>query len=113
LAAARLGVPFRRIRLHYSGSLPAVLQTPQECGLLAKGSQPGPQATVIGELIGEMCDRVIERGRAIFARTVGATTTTVEFDPTAGRFSVLDGGSSAGILEIAEIANESKMPSAA
>ena len=36
LVANRLGLPFRRIRVYYSATLPAVLQTPQEFGIFPK-----------------------------------------------------------------------------
>jgi carbon-monoxide dehydrogenase large subunit len=113
LAAIRLGLPFHRMRVYYSATLPAVLQTPQESGILPEGSQPGPLAAAVGALIEEMCGRIAENGRAIFAELTGATTANVGFDQTAGRFYVLDGGRSASILDIAEVANESGMLSAA
>jgi CO/xanthine dehydrogenase Mo-binding subunit len=101
LVAARLGLPFRRVRVYYSATLPAVLQTPQEFRIPPEGSRVGPLATAVGKLIDEMCRRVVENGREIFAKLNGATPTTVEFDQTAGRFFVLDGSQSASILDIA------------
>jgi CO/xanthine dehydrogenase Mo-binding subunit len=106
LVATRLGLPFRRVRVYYSGTLPAVLQTPQEFRILPEESRLGPLATAVGKLIDEMCRRVVENARAIFAELTGATPATVGFDQTAGRFFVLDGSRSASILDIAEIATE-------
>jgi CO/xanthine dehydrogenase Mo-binding subunit len=113
LVANRLGLPFRRIRVYYSATLPAVLQTPQEFGILPEGSPLGPLPTAVGELIEKMCERIVENGRAIFAEMTGATPAAVGFDRTAGRFFVLNGGRSASILDIAEIANEKRLPAGA
>ena len=60
-----------------------------------------------------MCGRIVENGRAIFAEMTGATPDAVGFDQTAGRFFVLNGGRSASILDIAKIATERRLPSAA
>jgi carbon-monoxide dehydrogenase large subunit len=113
LAATRLGLPFRQMRVYYSVTLPAVLQTPQECGILPEGTRLGPLATAVRELIDEMCGRIVENGRAIFSELTGATPAAVQFDQTAGRFFVLGGERSASILHLAEIANERRLPSAA
>jgi CO/xanthine dehydrogenase Mo-binding subunit len=113
LVATRLGLPFRRMRVYYSATLPAVLQTPQEFRILPAGSRPGPFATAVGKLIDEMCGRVVENGRVFFAELTGATPAAVRFDQTAGRFFALDGSRSASILDIAEIATERGLPSAA
>jgi hypothetical protein len=113
LTAARLGLPFRRMRVYYSATLPAVLQTPQESRIPSEGSQPGPLATAVGELIEEMCGRLIENGQAIFAEMTGSSTANIGFDQTAGRYFTLCGGWSASILDIAEVANERTCPSAA
>jgi CO/xanthine dehydrogenase Mo-binding subunit len=108
LVANRLGLPFRRIRVYYSATLPAVLQTPQEFKIPPEGSRLGPLATAVGDLIEKMCERIIENGSAIFAELTGATPAAVGFDQTAGRFFVLNGGRSASILDIAKIANETQ-----
>jgi hypothetical protein len=114
LVARRLGLPLRCTRVYYSATLPAVLQTPQESGILSEGSRPGPLATAVGKLIDEMCGRVVENGRAIFAELTGTAPAAVGFDQTAGRFFVLDGSSwSASILDIAEIAARRRLPPAA
>jgi hypothetical protein len=41
LVVDRLGLPFRRVRIYYSATLPAVSQTPRISGILLCGSQPG------------------------------------------------------------------------
>jgi CO/xanthine dehydrogenase Mo-binding subunit len=113
LVATRFGLPLRRMRVYYSATLPAVLQTPQDSGTLPDGSRLGPLATAVGKLIDEMCGRVVENGRAIFAELIGVTPDAVEFDQIAGRFFVLNGSRSASILDIAKIAAERRLPSAA
>src|SRR5580704_11388028 len=101
LVATRFGLPLGRMRVYYSATLPAVLQTPQDSGTLPEGSR-----LAVGKLIDEMCGRVVENGRAIFAELTGATPDAVEFDQIAGRFFVLNGSWSASILDIAKIAAE-------
>jgi len=113
LVATRLGLPLRRMRVYYSATLPAVLQTPQDSGTLPEGSRLGPLATAVGKLIDDMCGRVVENGRAIFAELTDATPADVGFDQIAGRFFVLNGSRSASILDIAKIAAERRLPSAA
>jgi CO/xanthine dehydrogenase Mo-binding subunit len=113
LVAARLGLPLRRMRVYYSATLPAVLQTPQDSGILPEGSRLGPLATAVNKLIDEMCGRVVENGRAIFAELTGTTSADVGFDQIAGRFFVVNGGRSASILDIAKIAAKRRPPSAA
>src|SRR5437764_11280881 len=44
LVAARLGIPFGRIRLYYSATLPAVLRTPRLQSTLLSGSNLGSVA---------------------------------------------------------------------
>ena len=74
LVATRLGLPLRRMRVYYSATLPAVLQTPQDSGTLPERSRLGPLATAVGKLIDDMCGRVVENGRAIFAELTEAAT---------------------------------------
>jgi CO/xanthine dehydrogenase Mo-binding subunit len=102
VVAARLGIPFRRVRLYYSANLPAVLQTPQPYRILSRGSTPGPVASAAADVIEEMCDRVIEKGRRTFAALAGVGIPDVGFDQLTGRFYVLDKDRSGSILEIAE-----------
>jgi CO/xanthine dehydrogenase Mo-binding subunit len=101
--AVRLGIPFRRIRVYYSATLPAVLQTPQPFRILLHGSYPGPVARAAADVIEEMCDRVIEKGRSIFAALAGVGDADIGFDQPTGRFYVLDRDRSGSILEVAKI----------
>jgi hypothetical protein len=45
LVTARLGVPFPRVRIYYSATLPAVLQTPVPSSIVFHRGQIGPVAT--------------------------------------------------------------------
>jgi carbon-monoxide dehydrogenase large subunit len=102
LVAARLGIPFRRVRLYYSATLPAVLQTPQPSCILPQGNTLGPVARGVADVIEDMCDRVIEKGRLAFAGMAGVGAGDIGFDQPYGRFFVLDRDRSGSILEIAE-----------
>jgi carbon-monoxide dehydrogenase large subunit len=101
LVAARLGIAFRRIRVYYSATLPAVLQTPRPSRILFRGSSPGPVARAAADVIEDMCDRVIEKGRLAFAAMAGVDAAEVCFDQPSGRFFVLDRDRSGSIPEIA------------
>jgi len=101
LVAARLGVPFRRVRLYYSGNLPAALQTPLPPLTLPCRSTIGPFAAAVADVIEGMCDQVIERGRMAFAVLAGVGAIDVGFDQPAGRFFVLDRDRSCSSLELA------------
>lgn len=101
LVAARLGVPFRRVRLYYSGNLPAALQTPLPPLTLPCRSTIGPLAAAAAHVIEGMCDQVIDRGRLAFAVLAGVGAIDVGFDQPTGRFFVLDRGRSCNSLELA------------
>jgi hypothetical protein len=104
LAAARLGLPFRRIRIYYSATLPAVAQTPRIDGILLHRSQPGSVAAAVGEIICGMCGLVIEKGRLASAAAAGVTAADVEFDMSTGCFFAPNTGWSGRTLDIAKIA---------
>jgi CO/xanthine dehydrogenase Mo-binding subunit len=101
LVTARLGVPFQRVRIYYSATLPAVLQTPMTSPIVFHRTHLGPVATAVAEVIEAMCDHVIERGRLAFAAMAGVGPGDVGFDQSTGRFFVLDRNRSGRILEIA------------
>jgi hypothetical protein len=86
LAAARLGLPFRRVRIYYSASLPAVSQTPRIARVLLYGSQPGSVAAAVGDIICEMCGLVVEKGRLASAAVAGVGVADVDFDASTGCF---------------------------
>jgi CO/xanthine dehydrogenase Mo-binding subunit len=101
LVTARLGVPFQRVRIYYTATLPAVLQTPMPSSIVYHRSHIGPVATAVADVIETMCDRVVERGRLAFAAMAGVGPGDVGFDQSSGRFFVLDRIRSGRILEIA------------
>jgi hypothetical protein len=101
LVTARLGVPFQRVRIYYSATLPAVLQTPMPTSIVFHRSHIGPAATAVADVIEKMCDQVVERGRLTFATMAGVDPGDVGFDQSSGRFFVLDRNRSGRILEIA------------
>jgi CO/xanthine dehydrogenase Mo-binding subunit len=102
LVAARLGIPFRKVRVYYSATLPAVLQTPMPSPTVLNRNRIGPVASAVAEVIEGLCDQVIEKGRLAFAAMAGVGAIDVGFDQSAGRYFVLDRDSSRNILEIAE-----------
>jgi CO/xanthine dehydrogenase Mo-binding subunit len=102
LLTARLGVPSQRVRIYYSATLPAVLQTPIPSPAVLHRSDIFPVASAVADTIEEMCDQVIERGRSAFAAMAGVSADDVGFDQHTGRFFVLDRDRSGNILKIAE-----------
>jgi carbon-monoxide dehydrogenase large subunit len=100
LVTARLGVPFQRVRIYYTATLPAVLQTPMPCSIVFHRSHIGPVATAVADVIETMCDQVVERGRVAFAAIAGVGPGDVGFDQSSGQFFVLDRNRSGRILEI-------------
>jgi hypothetical protein len=104
LIAARLGIPFRRVRVYYSAKLPAVLQTPVPSPVLFRWGDIGPAARAAADVIERMCDQVIVKGRLRFAAMANACADDVGFDQPTGRFFVLDRERSGNILELADAA---------
>jgi len=100
LVTARLGVPFQRVRIYYSATLLAVLQTPVPRSMVFHRSHIGPLATAVADVIETMCDQVVERGRVAFAAMAGVSPGDVGFDQSSGQFFVLDRNRSGRILEI-------------
>jgi Molybdopterin-binding domain of aldehyde dehydrogenase len=103
VAAARLGIPFRRFRVYYSATSPAVLQTPVPSATRFHRSHIGPVANAVVDIIEGMCDRVIEKGRSTFAALAGVGAMDVGFDGQMGRFFVLERARSGNFFEIAEV----------
>jgi CO/xanthine dehydrogenase Mo-binding subunit len=102
LVAARLGVPFRRLRIYYSATLPAVLQTPVRPPTAFRRSQTGPVASAVADIIDAMCDQVVEKASFGFAAMAGVEAVDVGFDQATGRFFVLGKDRSGNVLQIAE-----------
>jgi carbon-monoxide dehydrogenase large subunit len=101
LVSSHLGIPFGRVRIYHSATLPAVLQTPVPFSNMVHRSNTSSIAKAT-EIIEAMCDQVIERGRMIFAAVSGTDAINVRFNKTTGRFSVLASDRSSSLLEIAE-----------
>jgi hypothetical protein len=112
LVVARLGLPFRRVRIYYSATLPAVSQTPRIAGILLYGSQPGSVATAVGDIICVMCGLVIEKGRLASAAVAGVGAADVDFDAPTGCFFARNTGWSGRIQDIAKIARDGASVSA-
>src|ERR1700722_3420012 len=106
LVVARLGLSFRRVRIYYSATLPAVSQTFRIAGILLYGSRPGPVAAAAGDIICEMCGLVIEKGRLASAAAAGVGAADVDFDASTGCFFVRNTGWSGRTLDIAKIARD-------
>lgn len=102
LVTARLGIPFRQVRVYYSATLPAVLQTPAPSPTVLRRSQIGPVTNGVADVIEVLCDQAIERGRSAFAAMAGIDAIDVGFDQAIGRFFVMNRNQSHSILEIAE-----------
>jgi hypothetical protein len=102
LVAARLGIPFRRFRVYYAATLPAVLQTPIPSPNVFHRCHIGPIANAVADVVEGMCDQVIEKGRSAFAALAGVGVVDVGFDRQTGRFFVLERDRSRNIFEIAE-----------
>ena len=100
LAAARLGVPFRRVRVYYSANLPAVLQAPVPSSIRFCRGDVGPLAGAAVDVIERMCDQMIERGRLAFAAMAGIGVRDVGFDQPTGLFFVLDRERSGNLLDL-------------
>jgi carbon-monoxide dehydrogenase large subunit len=90
LLAARLGIPFRRIRLVQGDSNQ----------LIAGGGTGGSKSMMTsGVAIVEAADKCIEAGRQIAAHVLEAAATDIEF--RAGRFVIAGTDRSVGIIELA------------
>jgi carbon-monoxide dehydrogenase large subunit len=88
--AARLGVPFERIRL---------LQGDSD-ELIAGGGTGGSKSMIVsGNAIVGAADKVVERGRQIAAHVLEAATADIEF--RSGRFIIAGTDRSVGIMELA------------
>src|SRR5437667_4763604 len=88
--AARLGIPFPRIRLIQGDS----------DALIAGGGTGGSKSTVVsGNAIVGAADKVVEAGRQIAAHVLEAAAADIEF--RAGRFVIAGTDRSVGLMELA------------
>lgn len=59
-------------------------------------------ANAVADVVEDMCDQVIEKGRSAFAALAGVGVVDVGFDRQTARFFVLERDRSGNIFEIAE-----------
>src|SRR5260221_7026280 len=106
LLAARLGIPFKRVRLYYAGVLPAVRSTPRHGPHILSRANVGVAIAGIGNLIEALCDRAIEQGRRLLASAIGVLPADVDFEASSGRFFVGGKERYVDILEISKWARD-------
>jgi aerobic carbon-monoxide dehydrogenase large subunit len=95
LLAARLGIPFQRIRLRQGDS----------DELIAGGGTGGSKSLIVsGNAIVGAADKVVERGRQIAAHLLEAAAADIEF--RSGRFVIAGTDRSVGLMELAAKVND-------
>lgn len=109
VVAAKLGVPFERIRMFYTGVHPAVRTTPRNKPYLLCRASVGPSIAGIGDLIEIVCDRVVDRGRRLLASSLGIPAGAIDFDASRGRFHERQQERSFTILDIAAKARDGRL----
>jgi hypothetical protein len=110
LLVARLGIPFNKIRLYYRGIHPAARRTPKQSLQILSRANVGEVNAAIGDLIEELCDRAIERGRHFLASSVGVIPGAIKFDASSGRFVVAGSYHRIDFLEAARQARRGHEP---
>jgi hypothetical protein len=88
LLVARLGIPFKRIRLYYAGVRPAVRIEVRHTDNVPSRTSVGMANAGIGDLIEVLCDRAIAQGRRCLASAIGVLPADIDFDASSGRFVV-------------------------
>jgi CO/xanthine dehydrogenase Mo-binding subunit len=106
LLVARLGIPFKRIRLYYTGVHPAVRSTPRHGPHVPNGTNVGVALAEIGKLVEALCDRAIEQGRRFLASSLDVLPADIDFEASSGRFFVGGTERHVDILEIAKRARD-------
>jgi len=102
LVAARLGIPFKRIRLYYGGVHPAVKIAPWRTPNVPSRSSVGIANAEIGDLIESLCDQAIEQGRRCLASSIGVPPGEIDFEAPCGRFFAVGKERHVDILELAK-----------
>ena len=110
LLVARLGIPFNKIRLYYTGIHPAARRTPKQSLQILSRANVGAANAAIGDLIEELCDRAIERGRHFLASSIGVIPDAIKFDASSGRFFVAGSYHQVDFLEAARQARRGREP---
>jgi hypothetical protein len=70
----------------------------------------GAANAAIGDLIEELCDRAIERGRHFLASSIGVIPGAIKFDASSGRFFVAGSYHQVDFLEAARQARRGREP---
>jgi hypothetical protein len=110
LLVARLGIPFNKIRLYYTGIHPAARRTPKQSPQILGRANVGAANAAFGDLIEELCDRAIERGRHFLASSIGVIPGAIKFDASFGRFFVAGSYHQVDLLEAARQARCGREP---
>ena len=110
LLVARLGIPFNKIRLYYTDIHPAARRTPKQSLQILSRANVGEANAAIGDLIEELCDRAIERGRHFLASSIGVIPGAIKFDASSGRFFVAGSYHQVDFLEAARQARRGREP---
>jgi hypothetical protein len=63
ILVGRLGIPWSRVRLFYTGMHPAVRRTPQQPVRRLRSANVGSTVAAIGAVIESLCDQVLEKDR--------------------------------------------------
>jgi CO/xanthine dehydrogenase Mo-binding subunit len=109
VVADKLGIPFERIRMFYTGVHPAVRTTPRNKPYLLCRASVGPTIAGIGDLIEIVCGRVVDRGRRLLASSLGIPAGAIDFDASRGRFLDRQQERSFTILDIAAKARDGRL----
>jgi hypothetical protein len=112
LLVARLGVPFSRIRIYYTDMHPAARRTPKQSRQILSRANVGAANAAIGDLIEELCDRAIERGRHFLASSLGVIPSAIKFDASSCRFFIAGSHHQVDLLEAARRARCGRGPRA-
>ena len=101
LVATWLGIPFKQIRVYYSGAHPAVRISPMAAACVPSNGNVGATNVQIGALVQSLCEQVIEHGRCRLGALCGALPDEIEFDAATGQFLVASKEQRVDILELA------------
>jgi hypothetical protein len=110
LLVARLGIPFNKMHLYYRGVHPAARRTPRQSLQILSRANVGEVNAAIGDLIEELCDRAIERGRHFLASSIGVIPGAIKFDASSARFFVAGSYHQVDFLEAARQARRGREP---
>jgi CO/xanthine dehydrogenase Mo-binding subunit len=108
LAARRLGIPVRQLRVCYNAPHPAMAQMPAflSASAMLRG-ETSPFASAVGDVIEALCDQVIEKSRLMFAAMINVGHNDIGYDHATGRLFVLEMSRSRTIIEIATLTGRS------